>query len=66
MIKYILNEELGISNSVSLLTLKIKNFVSNDYSQNFNNASLKINYEIVKNRYVKLHKNSLDIKFLEI
>ena len=39
MIKEILNEELGISNKVSLLTLKIKELINNDFGKIKNNAS---------------------------
>lgn len=63
MYKDILNEELGISNSVSLLTLKIKNLISNDYAKNFNDYSLIIEYEIIKNLYINLYKNVLNVTF---
>ena len=63
MYKDILNEELGISNSVSLLTLKIKNLISNDYAKNFNNYSLIVEYEIIKNSFINLYKNVLNVAF---
>lgn len=63
MYRDILNEELGISNSVSLLTLKIKNLISNDYAKNFNNYSLIVEYEIIKNSFINLYKNVLNVTF---
>lgn len=57
MINYILNEELGISNSVSLFTLRLKNLISNNYAKHFDDSSLMVEYEIVKNKYITLYKN---------
>ena len=57
MISSILNEELGISNSVSLFTLRLKNLISNNYAKHFDDSSLMVEYEIVKNKYITLYKN---------
>lgn len=57
MINCILNEELGISNSVSLFTLRLKNLISNNYAKHSDDSLLMVEYEIVKNQYITLFKN---------
>lgn len=63
MIKDVLNEELGISNSVSLLTLRIKNLISSDYGKNRNDMKYRVEYNLVDNKYIYIFKNEIEVIF---
>ena len=63
MIQEIITEELGISNKVSLLTLRIKNTISNDFAKNKNNENFYYNLPIPNIGYIKVYGNTFDIQF---
>lgn len=63
MLSEIITEELGISNKVSLLTLRIKNLISNDFAKHKNEESYYYNMPVYKDKYVNVYGNKLIINF---
>ena len=65
MLKEILTEELGISNKVSLLTLRIKNLISNNFAKYKNDDNYRFNLPIfgTKIRIENVYGNSLKLNF---
>ena len=63
MLKEIIAEELGISNKVSLLTLRIKNLISNDFAKHKNLESFHYNMPLSNLKYVSVYGNKLTVNF---
>ena len=66
MFKEILKEELGISNTVSLLTLKIKQEISTTYSKNKNNKENYFTLDLTKHDKVTVFGDILNITLQNI
>lgn len=63
MLKEILNEELGISNKVSLLTLKVKELINNDFGKIKDNTDyLKIK-RLTSKISINVIENKISIQF---
>lgn len=66
MIKEILKEELGISNKVSLLTLKIKEMINNDFGRIKNNSFYYKTKTLIKNINIMVVENVLSLPFDDV